>query len=379
VTNAFRRAALVALILFALASTPTRADEPTRATAAEWGAQTLKQIDSSFYMPDRALYAEQINTGKPPHPAWTWDASVQLGALCSAARQQPQTYLPRVRAYAAALRTYRTTYHDLPGLDVNPPPKTPDRYYDDNAWICLALLEAYQLTHEAGDLALAKDAYRFLMGGEDTSTTGGGIYWHEDRPTSKNACSSGPAMLAALAFYRLDRDQKYLDTAKRLYDWTRAHLQDRDGLVFDSISIPDGKVNHAKYTYNSATLIRAACMLHAVTHEPAYLEEAQRIARAAEKRFVHQPDGIIPGSGKLGVKLVEALLELYETDHDDHWRQVVGQCIKSLHDEHRNEAGWYPQDWRSPPPPPDKPARLIDQSAPARAYWIAAQHAVEIP
>jgi rhamnogalacturonyl hydrolase YesR len=378
-TNAFRRAALVASILIVLARVSARADEPARATSAEWGAATLKQIDAAFYMPDRALYAEQINSGNPPRPAWTWDASVQLGALCSAARQQPQAYLPRAKAYAAALRTYRTTYHDLPGLDVNPPPKTPDRYYDDNAWICLSLLEAYQLTHDPADVALAKDAYGFLMSGEDAGTTGGGIYWHEDRPTSKNACSSGPAMLAAMALYRLDGEQKYLATAKRLYDWTCAHLQDRDGLVFDSISVPEGNLNRAKYPYNSATLIRAACALYAITHEKAYLDEAQRIARAAEKRFVQQSDGIIPGAGKLGVKLLEAFLELYDADHDDHWRQVVARCLRSLHDRHRNDAGWYPQDWRSPPPPAEKPIRLIDQAAPARAYWIAAEHGAIIP
>src|SRR5206468_7732288 len=135
---------------------------------------------------------------KRRRPAWAWDASIELGALCAAARMEPQSYLPRVRAFATALRTYRTTYHDRPGLDVNPPPKTPDRYYDDNAWICLSLLEAYELTQDDGDLALATDAYAFLMSGEDPANVDGGIYWHEDRPTSKNACSSGPAMLGAL-------------------------------------------------------------------------------------------------------------------------------------------------------------------------------------
>src|SRR5690349_21067255 len=79
-------------------------------TAARWGAETLAKIRSSFYMPDRSLYAEEINDGKPPRPAWVWDASIQLGALCAAARLEPRTYLPQVKAYASALRAYRTTY-----------------------------------------------------------------------------------------------------------------------------------------------------------------------------------------------------------------------------------------------------------------------------
>src|SRR5947209_17784375 len=108
-------------------------------------------------MPKKSLYAEQIGTGKEPSPSWTWDASMQLGALCSAARLEPATYLPPVKAYAAALRSYRTTYHNRPGFDVNPGPKNPDRYYDDNAWISLALLEAYDLTHDPKDLAYSTD------------------------------------------------------------------------------------------------------------------------------------------------------------------------------------------------------------------------------
>ena len=85
----------------------------------------------------------------------------------------------------------------------------------------------------------------------------------------------------------------------------------------------------------------------------------------------------LTGSGKLAVKLVEAYLELYETDHDEHWRQLVGRCLVALHD-HRNETGWYAQDWQADPLPADKPARLIDQSATARAYWLAAEHQVEL-
>lgn len=345
--------------------------------AAEMGEQILGKIQSSFYMPDRSLYALETNIGKPSHPSWIWDASIQLGALCAAAKVEPQKYLPQVRAYAAALRSYRTTYHDRPGLDVNPPPKPSDRYYDDNAWICMSLLDAYELTHDPKDLALATDAYHFAMSGEDKAL-GGGIYWHEDQTRSKHACSSGPAMLAALKFYKLTKDPAYLDTAKRLYEWTRKRLQDRDGLVFDSIRVPSGGINRMKLTYNSGTLIRTACKLYQITGEKAYLDEADRIAHAAEDRFVRKEDGIIPGPGKLGVKLIEAFVELADVDHDEHWKQVVGRCLKAL-ESHRNAEGWYPAEWQKPLPAVDQPVRLIDQSAVARAYWVAAEHGVQLP
>lgn len=378
-----RVSGLIVVVLLALATAgPARAeaaaDKPSTSSAAKYGAETLATIQSTFFMPDRSLYAEQVKDGKPDHPSWIWDASIQLGALCTAARLEPDTYLPQAKAYATALRSYRTTTHDRPGFDVNPPPKNPDRYYDDNAWICLSLLEAHALTHDPDDLKAATEAYDFMMSGAADGSLGGGIYWHEDRPTSKNACSSGPAMLASLAFYDRTREPRYLDTAKRLYDWTRARLQDPDdGLVYDSIRVTDGRVNKAKYTYNSATLIRAACGLYRVTGEGAYLDEAHRVARAAEERFVRKEDGLLTGAGKLGVKLVEAFLDLADTDHDDHWRQVVARCLTALHTR-RNAAGFYPTNWPADPPPPDRPVRLIDQAAPARAYWIAAEHGVDV-
>lgn len=344
--------------------------------ARQCGERLLAAIHTSFFMPDRGLCALEINNGKRSHPSWIWDASIQLGALCAAARVEPEKYLPQVKSYAAALRSYRTTYHDRPGLDVNPPPKPSDRYYDDNAWICSSLLEAYELTHDPQDLALATDAYRFTMSGCD-DTLGGGIYWHEDQTRSKNACSSGPAMLAALKFYQITKQPNYLDTAKTLYAWTRAHLQDSDGLVFDSIHVPSGSISPAKFTYNSATLVRAACLLYQITGEKPYLDEAQRVAHACEKRFVRSKDGIISGAGKLGVKLIEAFLQLADTDHDQHWREVVGRCLKSLR-EHQNDVGWYPAEWQKPPPTAGEPVRLIDQSAPARAYWLAAEHGINL-
>jgi uncharacterized protein YyaL (SSP411 family) len=355
-----------------------KGDAVDSATLAKWGGETLAKVDSAFYMPERGLYALEAGAGvKRQRPAWVWDASIQLGALCAAARMEPKTYLPRVKAYAAGLRTYRTTYHDRPGLDVNPPPKAPDRYYDDNAWICLSLLEAYELTGDAKDLALAMDAYNFLMSGEDSSTLGGGIYWHEDQTRTKNACSSGPAMVASLKLYELTGEQKYLETTKRLYAWTRAHLQDEDGLVFDSIATADGAINRQKFTYNSATLIRAACGLYLASGEKAYLEEAQRVARAAELRFVRQRDGVIGGAGKLGVKLVETFLAMYEVDGDEHWKAVVGRCLGALRQK-RDAEGWYAQGWQRAEAGANGPVRLIDQAAPARAYWVAAEHGVEV-
>ena len=338
----------------------------------EWAVSTLDQIQSEFYIPKSGLYAEEIGAGVKPHPAWLWDASVQLSALTAAARSQPDKYLPLVKSYAAALRSYRTHNHDVVGLDVNPPPKTPDRYYDDNAWIVLSLLEAYDLTHDPQDLKLATDAYSFVMSGADDAL-GGGIYWHEDRKDNKHACSCGPAMLDALRLYQITSDRAYLKTATSLYDWTRQRLQDHDGLIFDSIHVADGKINKAKFTYNSATIVRAAAVLYQITGEKPYLDEAERVARACEHRWVRSSDGLIADDGKFGHKLIEAFCAVHDVDHDPHWPAVITRCVAALR-HHRDSHGWYLKRWDATPPEVIEHPRLIDQASAARAFWLAARY-----
>jgi len=352
------------------------ADKPADSTAAKYGEQTLSDIRDAFYMPDRHLFREEINTDHKAAPSWIWDGSIQLGALCAAARIDPDKYLPQVKEYAIALRSYRTTANDKPGFDVNPGPKNSDRYYDDNAWISMSLLETYELTHDAKDLELAKECYEFATGCEDDKL-GGGLYWHEGNAKSKNACTSGPAMLAALQLYRITRDETYLKTAERLYDWQRKTLQDTDGLVFDNINVPSGRLSKAKLTYNSGTLIRAAVELYQATNDKKYLEEAERVASAAANRFVKPEDGIIEGWGKLAVKLVEGFAELSEVDHNDRWKEIIGKCLTTLH-EKRNAEGFYALNWDRKPLADKAVARLIDQSAVARADFIAAEHGIEV-
>ena len=104
----------VGWLLVAMVALPARGADPV---LEKWGGETLAKIDGGFWMEGRSLYALEIGNGKRPRPAWVWDASIQLGALCSAARVSPEVYLPKVRAYATGLRSYRTTYHDRPGLD----------------------------------------------------------------------------------------------------------------------------------------------------------------------------------------------------------------------------------------------------------------------
>lgn len=242
----------------------------------------------------------------------------------------------------------------------------------------LSALDAYAVTTDASDLDFAREAFRFALGGEDLSNCGGGIYWHEQRRDKKHACCAAPVAVAALRLYQLTGERPYLDAGLRLSKWMNDTLRDpKDGLYFDSIRVSDRMIDERKFTYNTAMMIRAACLLHAITREPGQAAEAQRLARAAEAHWV-LPSGAIADEGKFAHKLAEAFLAIYELDRDPHWLRVVSACAKSLHEEARDRRGLYCRRWdETGGGKANEQVRLADQAAAARLFWVAA--AYELP
>ncbi len=352
---------------------PVPAGAATPAQCRQWGDETMASLEKDFWLPTRNLYAEKARLNQRPEPSSVtlmWGAGVALSALDAAARVDPDHYRYRLRAFIDALNAYWTNANHIGGYDVLPGPKPNDRFYDDNAWIVLGLAEAYETMHRSSDLARAEATYRFVLSGED-SKLGGGIYWHEPEHKTKNTCVSAPAIVGALRLYQLTNKPAYLEDARRLYQWTCAHLQGADGLFADHIDL-DGHVDEARFSYNSGLMIRAASLLYAITGEAAYLTNAQRIAHAAEARWVVGETGGIRDTGRFAHLLLEGFLSLYAVDHDPHWLNVDRQALLFLHEQVRDAEGHYGDHWDQKPAAPRTVFQLLDQASAARAFWVAA-------
>jgi DUF1680 family protein len=155
-----------------------------------------------------------------------------------------------------------------------------------------------------------------------------------------------------------------------VYAWTNSHLQDADGLYWDNIRM-DGRIGSSKFTYNTALMIRANCLFHAITGEARYLDEAKRIARAAEKIWVRE-DGAVSDSGRFAHLLMESFLAVHAQDKDPHWIETVERTLVYVHDHLRGENGRYPFRWDRPARGSIKESMLLNQASPARAFWLAA-------
>lgn len=335
----------------------------------QWGKEVLAQIDTDSWLPDSHLYAENATRENvdPSHrqPAFMWGCGVQLSALIEAAKADPQAYTARLCEYADALHIYWRN-DALGGYDCLPCPKPDDRYYDDNTWIVLALAEIYQITRQVKYLQQAEATMKFVLSGEDDKL-GGGIYWHETSKESKNTCSNAPAIVGALQLYRLTKKPSYLDAGRRLYAWTQSHLQDTDGLYWDHISL-DGNISKAKISYNTALMIRAACLFYELTRDESYLNEARQMGQAALDKWVG-PDGRVADRGAYAELLLGSFLALNEVDSDPKWLDTADRIVHFLHARLRDPNGRYPNRWDSPPSAPLDNFDLLEQAGVANAYW----------
>lgn len=144
-------------------------------------------------------------------------------------------------------------------------------YYDDVAWLGLALARAHQHAGVRRPDALAQIAARLRSGWTDHG--GGGIWWrrveryHDD---FKNVPSNGPAaiLLARLEDVpgTVDADRTDRQRARSTVDWIEEYLiDDATGLVYDGMRVRrNGEVREletATYTYCQGVFLGACVEL----------------------------------------------------------------------------------------------------------------------
>ncbi|TDU88576.1 glycosyl hydrolase family 76 [Kribbella voronezhensis] len=173
-----------------------------------------------------------------------------------------------------------------------------DKFYDDNEWIGLNLIQHYQRTGDRSSLNRAKEIFALVVHGWDTDPThpcAGGVYWTQ-APWSqdRNTISNGPGAELGAHLYLLTRDKSYLTEAKRMYAWAQQCMLAPNGLYYDHIDLA-GNVEKTQWSYNQGVMLGAGALLYKATHDRKYLDDAKSLAKAslafygAEDRLWKQP------------------------------------------------------------------------------------------
>lgn len=350
------------------------AARPAEADYREWAEEASAFVQRAFWDERAGLYRPAAPAAPRALPYdFMWGNGVQFSHLAAAARHEPEQYRPVLKAFFGGLDRYWDAAAPVPGYDAYfSSPTSDDKYYDDNAWMVLALVEAYETTGERAYLDRAEAALRFVLSGWD-ERLGGGIYWRQDRK-SKNTCSNGPAAAAALAVARHRGRAEYVAWARRIVEWTSDTLQAPDGLFWDNWSLT-GQVERTKWTYNTALMLRSDLWLYRATREKPYLAEAKRLASVSAREFVNPGTGAFRDDAKFSHLLVEALLDLYRETREPYLLESARRNVEFLHAHVRDPAdGGYWNAWKILPERREERKLLIANAAAARLIWVMADY-----
>jgi glycosyl hydrolase family 76 len=277
--------------------------------AAERATRAYAAMQRHLYLDGARLYRESIPGapgGNPFAYLWPFEEAARATLCMRGIPEIGRRYADDLedvvdrQAYWQPLRVSgvvrRPSFASYPPLPLG---QGGDSYFDDNTWVALDLVQAHRmrLAGLMGGREVVLDRARALYGlveagwCRDPRPYPGGVYW-VDASWNRDRGAAVTAGLAALALHlhelaspdAVEDRAGYLDTALMAYRWLRETLWIANGpevgLYHDKV-LGDGAIDPSQWIYNQGVPVAAGVMLHRVTGEPIYLEQAQATADAA--------------------------------------------------------------------------------------------------
>jgi predicted alpha-1,6-mannanase (GH76 family) len=267
-------------------------------------------MQREFWM-RKGLYRRDGRLHVPGTPAHLWPFSRALVATLDVAGIRDDL-LDGFDAEAAiadsleALERYRDPRRERPAYssDVLGRRLGGDVYYDDNAWVGLALVELERLRPGCGFLVRAEELFRFAAGGwhSGDGPSPGGVFWVEQgrglgvSNHDRNTVSTAPNVELGLHVAELKgapiAPQGSVG-AQEMYQWvlatldaSRASDSPGTGLFWDKLR-GDGKLDKTLWSYNQGSMVGANVLLarRGGDTQLEYLARAEAIARKALRHF----------------------------------------------------------------------------------------------
>jgi uncharacterized protein YyaL (SSP411 family) len=356
----------------------------------ERAEQTLEAVYRNYSVPNTALLRETFpfddtytagylaseEQAKRPNPySYLWPFSGTLSAVgtlyCYTGDEKYMNMLDSI--VLKGLDEYFDTKRSPAGYAsyINSAPAS-DRFYDDNVWLVIDFTEIYLKSKNRKFLDRAEEAWKFVISGWD-DRIGGGIYWTEQKKTSKNTCSNAPSVVAAMKLFESTNDKKYLNAAVKIYEWTKNNLQDSaDCLYFDNIKL-NGRIDKAKYSYNSGQMLQGAVLLYDETKDSKYLADAVQLAESCFNAFFSDYDTeegksrmLKKGNVWFNAVMLRGFVELYRIDANKKYIDTFRKTLDYAWEHAREDNGLFNQDLSGEKK--DKNKWLLTQAAMVEMY-----------
>lgn len=186
-------------------------------------------------------------------------------------------------------------------------------YYDDIAWLGLALLRASTEMGVPVEPALRRITGMLRDGWTDHG--GGGIWWRRE-DTFKNVPANGPAAILLARWGDAGGERSDRQRARSMTEWMEQHLVDpMSGLLWDGLYVnPDGSVREVVkiiYTYCQGVFLGACLELAAGDTSGVWVRRAERTITAVDEHVAE--GGVLPGQGAGDGGLFAGILARYLT------------------------------------------------------------------
>jgi len=247
--------------------------------------------------------------------------------------------------------TFRVSQNRFPGFL--------NDYYDDEGWWALAWLDVYSLRHDLRYLATAEAIFHDMAGGW-SETCGGGIWWKKNEHY-KNAIANELFLAVAVRLASLQTGAsrtKYLDWAQREERWfLGSGMINGQSLVNDGLDAACHNNGQTTWTYNQGVILTGLLGYNSLTHDPAALSTANRIAFAVAEHLTDH-NGVLhdpcePNCGDDGVQfkgiLVRNLATLLQDVPAAKLQELIERNADSVWDHARTETNQFSMNWAGPP------------------------------
>jgi hypothetical protein len=375
-----------------------------RARAAYSAMQATLYVDDGT-----SLYRETAPPGGPVY-AYLWPFTrALLGTLALAGAPGGQHYAPDVKDRLAALERYWDRFTFTPAYCSSVPGFLGgggDKYYDDNAWVALALIQAHRMGLATPSTARrVEQLWKFAQKGWDTDRHAqipGGVFWVQQRTgvglTNHDRGTGATAGYAELGFHlheltgntAFDGDAEPIARprttgALNMVNWVARYVDrsERGHGPFWNVARPDGSIDTNLWSYNQGVVLGARVLQYRVTGDPTFLDLAERIAWQTLATFgdfrMHPPS--------FNVMCFQNMLMLRAESHDDDLTANMRQVMDAYADwtwdpttgarDPSANLFYFTDDGR--PARGRQPARLQDQGAMVQLYalleWSSDDHA----
>ena len=204
-------------------------------------AETGIEKTSQWWDASATWFYDQLGSSRNRAQVTLWGSNGMFEALDEIAIADPTaTTKAAVETFARDEQRYwNPNLKPVPGYSphVGERGSSQPTWYDDNAWVGIAFLDAYRATGNHTYISDAERAFAFIAAGGWDAKQGGGMWWSTEHQWLSGEALAAASELAA-RLYQTTKQAEYLTDAETYIGWANKNLLRPQGVYLPVASTP---------------------------------------------------------------------------------------------------------------------------------------------